>query len=163
MPSAEENASATPGTTTQPPASAPVGGSTVGSRTAERQYEFKPQENKIIGELAGKMHFVGLFLLAIGLLVIAIGVVPMDHRVVFHVGPIISGALTALVGLWTQRASVSLKSVVYTEGNDISHLISALEDLRKLYSLQFWLLILALVLACLGLWAVFAGYIDIVG
>jgi hypothetical protein len=163
MPAADENAPAKPGVASPPATSAPAAGTPGGSRTAERQYEFKPQENKIIGELAGKMHFVGLFLLAVGLLVIAIGVVPKDHGVGLHVGPIISGALTALVGLWTQRASVSLKSVVYTEGNDISHLISALEDLRKLYSLQFWLLILALVLAVLGVWAVFAGYIDIVG
>jgi hypothetical protein len=159
MPAGDENAPTKPGTAEPPPA----GGSFGGSRAAEKQYEFKPQENKIIGELAGKMHFVGLFLLAIGVLVIAIGVVPIHHRVEFHVGPIISGSLTALVGLWTQRASVSLKSVVYTEGKDISHLISALEDLRKLYSLQFWLLIIALVLAVMGLWAVFAGYIDIVG
>ena len=56
-----------------------------------------------------------------------------------------------MVGLWTQCASVSFKHVVYTEGNDISHLISALEDLRKLYSLQFWLLILALVFAVVSL------------
>ena len=35
-------------------------------RTTEHQYEFKPHENKIIGELASQMHFVGLFLLAIG-------------------------------------------------------------------------------------------------
>jgi hypothetical protein len=126
-----------------------------GLRSAEKQYEFKPQENKVIGELAAKMHFVGLFLLASGLLVIAIGII------VHHYGPIMSGTFFCVVGLWTQRASVSLKHVVYTEGNDISHLIAALEDLRKLYSLQFWLLIIALVVAVVSLALVMFGAVDI--
>jgi len=104
------------------------------------------------------MHFVGLFLLAMGLLIIAIGVV-----VVFHAGPIISGALACVVGLWTQRASMSFKSVVQTEGQDITHLMDALDDLRKLYSLQYWLLILGLVLATAGLLAAIMGYVEIVG
>jgi hypothetical protein len=157
MPTADENATA-PGTIGTPPAATSAGLLPGGSKSTEKQYEFKPQENKIIGELAAKMHFVGLFMLAIGLLVIAIGAV-----VVVHIGPIITGTLTCLVGLWTQRASVSFKNVVYTEGRDISHLISALEDLRKLYSLQFWLLILALILAFVGLWAISVGYIEIIG
>jgi hypothetical protein len=135
-----------------------------GGRSAERQYEFKPQENKIIGELASKMHFVGLFLLAVGLLVIGIGVVPpWEHaHLALHVGPIITGSLACLVGLWTQRSSVSLKSVVYTEGKDISHLIAALEDLRKLYSLQFWLLILGMALATIGLVLAVVGIVELV-
>jgi hypothetical protein len=151
MSAAEENTPAQPGTVSAPPYAGAVGS----SRTAEKQYEFKPQENKVIGELAGKMHFVGLFLLAIGIVVILIGVV-VQH----HYGPIIAGALIALVGLWTQRASASLKSVVYTEGQDISHLLSALEDLRKLYSLQFWLLVLALFIAVVFMWAAFMGFFD---
>jgi hypothetical protein len=129
---------ATQSETANPPAYAAAGG----SRTAEKQYEFKPQENRVIGELAAKMHFVGLFLLAVGVLLIVIGVYPLVHVV-----PIVIGTLFCVVGLWTQRSSVSFKGVVYTEGHDISHIIAALEDLRKLYSLQFWLLIIGLVLA----------------
>jgi hypothetical protein len=138
----DENGPTQSGTVNPPPYSAVSGGATSGKKTAEPQYEFKPQENQIIGELAAKMHFVGLFMLAVGVLVIVIGVYPLVHA-----GPIVTGTLASVVGLWTQRASVSLKSVVYTEGHDISHLIAALEDLRKLYSLQFWLLIMGLVLA----------------
>ena len=153
MPGADDNAMNRPGILNPGPTPAPAvlpGG----LKSSEKQYEFKPQENKIIGELAAKMHFVGLFLLASGLLVIGIGVI------VHHYGPITSGTLFCVVGLWTQRASVSLKSVVYTEGKDISHLISALEDLRKLYSLQFWLLILALLFVVFSLALVFFGIVD---
>jgi hypothetical protein len=158
MPAADENATHKPGIIKPPPASVPTGLPPGHLKPAEKQYEFKEAENKIIGELAAKMHFVGLFMLAMGLLVIAIGAV-----VVVHYGPIVSGVLACLIGLWTQRASMSFRNVVNTEGRDISHLISALDDLRKLYSLQFWLLILGVALALLGLWAVSFGYVDMVG
>jgi hypothetical protein len=158
MPAANENATTSPEPVTTPPASAKPGTPPSELKPGDKQYEFKPNENKIIGQLASKMHFVGLFLLAVGLLIIAIGV-----AVVFHAGPIITGALACVVGLWTQRASASFKSVVQTEGKDISHLMDALDDLRKLYSLQYWLLILGLVLALAGLWAVSLGYVKYVG
>jgi hypothetical protein len=153
MPAADEDEVTSP----EPIATGTVGVSPSASKTGDKQYEFKPGENKIIGQLAFKMHFVGLFLLAMGLIIIAIGV-----AVVFHVGPIISGTLACVVGLWTQRASMSFKNVVQTEGRDITHLMDALDDLRKLYTLQYWLLILGMLLALAGLLAVYLGY-DIVG
>jgi len=154
MSAANEDAVTSPETM----ATGAAGASPSASKTGDKQYEFKPGENKIIGQLAFKMHFVGLFLLAIGLIIIAIGV-----AVVFHVGPIISGTLACVVGLWTQRASMSFKNVVQTQGRDITHLMDALDDLRKLYTLQYWLLVLGLLLALAGLLAVYLGYVEIVG
>jgi hypothetical protein len=154
MPAADEDAVTSPETI----ATGTAGVSPSSSKTGDKQYEFKPGENKIIGQLAFKMHFVGLFLLAMGLMIIAIGV-----AVVFHVGPIISGTLACVVGLWTQRASMSFKNVVQTQGRDITHLMDALDDLRKLYTLQYWLLVLGLLLALAGLLAVYLGYAKIVG
>jgi len=154
MPAADEDEVTSP----EPIATGTVGVSPSASKTGDKQYEFKPGENKIIGQLAFKMHFVGLFLLAMGLIIIAIGV-----AVVFHVGPIISGTLACVVGLWTQRASMSFKNVVQTQGRDITHLMDALDDLRKLYTLQYWLLVLGLLLALAGLLAVYLGYVEIVG
>jgi hypothetical protein len=156
MPAANENATTSQEPITNLPPSDTAPTPPGGVKAGEKQYEFKAGENRIIGALASKMHFVGLFLRAMGLLVIAIGVV-----VVFHAGPIVSGTLACLVGLWTQRASASLRNVVQTEGNDVSHLMDALDDLHKLYSLQYWLLVLAMFLALAGLVAAFLGYIEI--
>jgi hypothetical protein len=111
----------------------------------QTQYEFQPSENALISNLAWKMHFVGLFSISIGLLTILIG------GVMFHIGPILTGTYSALLGLWTQRASMSFKSIVETQGNDVSHLLHALEDLRKLYSLQYWLCVLTLAIAVIAL------------
>ena len=99
MPAADENATNTPGSRNPQPTSAPAvlpGG----LRPSEKQYEFKPHENKVIGELAGRCTSSACFSLASGLLVIGIGIV------VHHYGPIISGSFFCLVGLWTQRASI---------------------------------------------------------
>jgi hypothetical protein len=154
MPAADQNAALASETLAPASVGVPMGG----PRPGDKQYEFKANENKIIGQLASKMHFVGLSLLVMGLLIIGIGV-----AVVFHAGPIVSGTLACVVGLWTQRASMSFKNVVNTEGRDISHLMDALDDLRKLYSLQYWLLMLGVLLALAGLLAVFLGYVEIVG
>jgi hypothetical protein len=97
------------------------------------------------------MHFVGLFWISIGLFTIAIG------GLIRHIGPIFTGTFSTLLGIWTQRASTSFKSIVDTQGKDVSHLIEALEDLKKLYSLQYWLCIITLAIAVSALvWAWFA-------
>lgn len=105
------------------------------------QYEFSDAENALIRDLAGKMHFVGLFGIALGILTIAVG------GLILHVGPILTGTFYAVLGLWTQRASTAFKSIVDTKGSDVTHLIDALSDLRRLYSLQYWLAVLGLTLA----------------
>jgi hypothetical protein len=160
MPASDQNTTTAPevGPTTLAPSPTPSGASPHDVRTPDKQYEFKEDENRIIGQLASKMNFVGLFLFANGILTVAIGVHPL-----FHVGPIITGALMCVVGLWTQRASSSFRNVVDTEGHDISHLMKALDDLRKLYSLQFWLVILGVLLALVGLWAIHQGYVNLIG
>jgi hypothetical protein len=129
-----------PRTETKGAAAAPAGAS-----AGVMQYEFQEPENRLIKSLASKMHFVGLFGISIGLLTIALG------AIMFHVAPILTGTYSALLGIWTQRASISFRSIVDTQGKDVSHLIAALEDLRKLYSLQFWLCVLTLVIATASL------------
>jgi hypothetical protein len=156
MPAANENE-----TTSEETGGPPAGPSPVGKRSADSQYEFTPGENKVIGQLAMKMHFVGLFLLAMGMLVIGIGVLEFHSGAFISAGPILSGSLTCVVGLWTQRASTSFSYVVRTQGRDISHLMDALDDLRKLYNFQFWLVMLALLLALTGLWFAWLGYGEI--
>jgi hypothetical protein len=130
------------GTVTTPP----------GPSTSPPQYEFPESENALFRNLAWKMHFVGLFLISIGLLTIAIG------GLVLHIGPILTGTYSAILGIWTQRASTAFKSIVDTQGKDVTHLLEALEDLRKLYTLQYWLCVLTLAVALFALgWVCLKG------
>jgi hypothetical protein len=50
-----------------------------------------------------------------------------------------------LIGIWTLNAGKSFRLVVDTKGHDIPHLMNALNSLRKLYTLMFWILIIGLV------------------
>ncbi|MDJ1168164.1 hypothetical protein PMG71_01830 [Roseofilum sp. BLCC_M154] len=57
----------------------------------------------------------------------------------------ISGVADFLIGIWTYQASTAFKRIVDTQGQDIENLMGALGELRKLYTLQYWVLILTLV------------------
>jgi hypothetical protein len=72
---------------------------------------------------------------------------------------LIVGAETAVVlfiGIWSFQAAKSFRQIVDTKGNDMMHLMNALESLRKLYNLQFWLLIAGLVIFVLAIVIVMA-------
>jgi hypothetical protein len=107
-------------------------------------YEFTTTQERLIADLAGKMRFVSYFLIVVGVLQI----IPGLSRLVIAEGfkLVISGVVQLLIGIWTNRAASSFLQVTQTRGNDIDNLMEALKQLRRLYSLQYWLLIVALVI-----------------
>lgn len=111
-------------------------------------YEFNNTQNQLIRQLAQKMRFVGYILIALGVLVIVAGIVN------FRLGgfaTIIQGIIQLIIGLWTAKAATSFQLIVKTQGNDIENLMTALGELRKLYALQYWIFIIALVLVVVGI------------
>lgn len=110
-------------------------------------YEFNNTQNQLIRQLAQKMR-VGYILLALGVLVIVPGIVN------FRLGgfaTIIQGIIQLIIGVWTAKAATSFQLIVKTQGNDIENLMTALGELRKLYALQYWIFIIALVLVVVGI------------
>lgn len=111
-------------------------------------YEFNNTQNQLIRQLAQKMRFVGYILSALGVLVIVAGIVN------FRLGgfaTIIQGIIQLIIGIWTAKAATSFQLIVKTQGNDIENLMTALGELRKLYALQYWIFIIALVLVVVGI------------
>ena len=111
-------------------------------------YEFNNTQNQLIRQLAQKMRFVGYILIALGVLVIVAGIVN------FRLGgfaTIIQGIIQLIIGIWTAKAATSFQLIVKTQGNDIENLMTALGELRKLYALQYWIFIIALVLVVVGI------------
>jgi hypothetical protein len=111
-------------------------------------YEFSESQNTLIRDLAQKMQFVAYFAMAFGAIAILGGLFTIVRG---GFGALIQGVVSLLIGWWTINASQAFKRIVSTEGNDIENLIGALGELRKLYTLQFWLLIVALAFAVIGL------------
>jgi hypothetical protein len=113
-----------------------------------QQYEFSSSQNELITQLAEKMRFVAYFTIGLGVLVAIAGLFTLLRG---GISNIITGVVQIIIGVWTNKAASSFKLIVNTQGNDIENLMGALGELRKLYTLQYWLLILSLIFAALGL------------
>ena len=111
-------------------------------------YEFTSTQDRLISELSNKMRFVSYVLIVIGALLIVAGLVSINQG---GFGSVIYGIVQLLVGVWTNKAAASFRKIAATQGSDISNLMDALAELRKLYTLQYWLFILALVFIVIGL------------
>ena len=108
----------------------------------------------IIGNLGSKMSFVGLFMLGIGLFFFVSGIVRWfrGQRLPGREHALLD-LLFIVVGIWTHRAGREFRSVAETQGKDISHLMGALANLLKLYTLLYLLFFIALVFAIIQLGA----------
>jgi len=117
------------------------------------QYEFSFSENATIGKLGSKMSFVGLFMLGIGIFFFVTGLVRWVQTHNLEVSILFLALLFVVVGIWTHRAGREFLSVAETEGNDVSHLMGALSNLLKFYTLLYLLFFVALVFAIIQLGA----------
>lgn len=107
-------------------------------------YEFSSTEERLIGDLAGKMKFVSYFFIAIGILQIFAGLLRIT--VLEGISTIINGIIYLFIGWWTYRSGASFGLVAKTRGHDIENLMNALKQLKNLYALVYWLLIIAVVI-----------------
>jgi hypothetical protein len=115
----------------------------------DTQFEFDETQNELVGDLAKKMSFVGLLLLFMGILNLIAGGITIFSNVEEGISNLVGGVIFALIGFWTRNASASFTQIVDTEGEDVSNLMTALGELRKLYALQYWTILVALILVLL--------------
>ncbi len=108
------------------------------SEPAEKsEYEFSADQNVVIRDLAGVMSVAGLVLMALAIVAILyVGVfVASAAR---DPTPMVFAAFCApmvIAGFWVRRASELLLKIVDTEGRDITHLMTALAELRRIFAL----------------------------
>jgi len=107
----------------------------------------------IIGNLGSKMSFVGLFMLGLGLFFFVSVIIRWVESHHLEVALLFLTLLLIVVGIWTHRAGREFRHVAETQGKDISHLMRALENLLKLYTLLYLLFFIALVFAIIQLGA----------
>jgi len=107
------------------------------------QSEFDASQNPSFASLAGSMKIVAIIMMIFGALS-ALNILTGD------IVSALVGGLYIVIGVWTKDAGQSIQNIVNTEGNDIDHLMNAVKDLNKLYSLQKWLMIVGIVFAVLG-------------
>jgi hypothetical protein len=129
------------------------------------QYEFNHDQSRIIVDLASGLRIVGLLLFLFGALTAA-ALIPQlfghgwDRR---FAGPALVMGAAALIylslGWWFQKSASSFGAVAGTQGRDIDHLMDALNELRKSFSLVRTLIMVYGVIILIGLIAaLFAWY-----
>lgn len=122
-------------------------------------YEFDQSQNKLIQQLANRMNFVayvgiisGVVAIVGGLFVAVLsGASAEDQRelgalVGDALSSILQGGFLVIIGALTQQAAAAFTKVVETQGNDIEYLMRALGNLKVIYTIQFWLFIVAFAL-----------------
>lgn len=110
------------------------------------EYEFTESQNETLRVLANRMRWVGWFLTVLGVFVgigLLAGAAQSTSELLTYIG---SAVIYFLIGIWTVRAAGSFTQIVLTEGSDITRLMDGLGELRKLYTLQFWLIVTAIFL-----------------
>lgn len=125
-----------------------------------QSFEFGTAQNETTRVLASRMKFVGIFYMVIGGFLGLIGFIFLFFLPAFGIFYMFFAAAELLIGIWTNNAASSFRLIVETIGSDINHLMSALESLRKLYNLQFWLLIISLILMVLAIIIALAVGLD---
>lgn len=110
-------------------------------RDSTREYEFNESQNRILQHLANEMRWValGLTLLGVVYLVHTANLIQSAMKLPSLWLPTamlgIVATLLFFIGTWTSKASASLKQVVSSQGSDIQHLMQAMDNLRKKYSI----------------------------
>lgn len=109
----------------------------------EKNYEFDSSQNETIFTLAKSLQFVGAVTLLLAILFV-LGMLrafsESDWGDAISHG--MSVAFTLAMGSLTYKAGREFQAIVATSGKDISHLMTALENLRKVYSVLSWIIIL---------------------
>ena len=123
----------------------------------QRQYEFNDQQSAVILDLASGLRIVGFLLLLLGIFQ-AVGLIVSISRLGVQgplVGTMLLLAAAALIyvslGWWFRSSAESFIDVVGTQGRDIDHLMTALNELRKPFSLIRTLVVAYAILVLVGL------------
>jgi hypothetical protein len=143
------------------PIPAPLERIDMGGPAGAPAFEFSSHDEQTIGDLGFKMRFVGFVMLTLAVF----------HGVALPIATMLAGTdwtldlgavFYGLIGFWTLAAGISFRDVAQTQGRDVSHLMTALTDLRRSYTLIFWLLVAACAISIgLLIWGLVRGF-DVV-
>jgi hypothetical protein len=108
-------------------------------------YEFNPIENAIIGKTAGRAKLWGVVSVVVGSLQLFSSCGAVENRALAANLPL--GLVAVIVGITFVGVGNSLGSVVSTRGNDLMHMMLALQKMSTAFMIQILCGILGVVLA----------------
>jgi len=108
-------------------------------------YEFSEHENLVIKKLFRHMNFVGISLLVLGGLFALFGI----YLLIYHSDLLqellvfVVAFVVIVMGVITMRSAKSFGNIVKTKGDDIEHLIQALDKLTTWFSIVTTLILIS--------------------
>jgi hypothetical protein len=102
-------------------------------------YEFSGEQNLLLLSLGRRMTFVACVILG---LAGAAGLASVSGK---DPGHLLFGVVNLVVGSLTLRSGLRFQRIARTEGRDLRHLMDALHELRRLYEIQYWVCVAALI------------------
>jgi hypothetical protein len=139
-----------------PPGTAPPGagrGAPPAAPGAYGSYEFNEIENSIIDKTAARARLWGFVSILVGLAQLLSSCGAVKNRVLVANLPL--GIVAVIVGITFIGVGNSLRSVVKTRGNDLMHMMLALQKMGTAFMIQILCGIVGVVLATLT-WAIIA-------
>ena len=106
-------------------------------------HEFGPYENEIIGK-AGKWIGYWSWIAIFSGIAMGVGALISGEDVA---GGLIMGAVYVFVGIYFRGGAAAMKEVVSTQGNDVQHLMTALDRLASAFKVMVLLVFIGVVLA----------------
>lgn len=108
-----------------------------------RPYEFDHAQNATFAKLAGAMTFVAVAMLVLSALAALTAAVLARSTLAGSAVVAPLAIAVAFMGVQLFAAARRFRRIVATHGNDVSHLIAALDEMAVAYSVQRWLWITA--------------------
>ncbi len=115
-------------------------------------YEFNEQENVIIKKLYQQMAFVGYCLLFLGAVFVVFFLIWLlgDANIIKTLFAVVIAVIMLTMGVITILSSNHFKKVVKTEGEDIRHLMIAVDKLTTWFSIQTIMILISIAVVILG-------------
>jgi hypothetical protein len=110
-----------------------------------QEFEFTAAQNETLRVLAYRMKGVAIIYMLGGIGACVWGLVLFAR----HQQDLTSLLITVVlitIGIYTRLAAQEFSKIVETSGADIVHIMEAINSLRGLYNVQFWLLIGCLII-----------------
>jgi hypothetical protein len=112
-------------------------------------FEFTSNDNEVFRAIASVMKFVGVVGVVFGVLEAISGLA--NGVTVVGLLTVGQGVAMIAIGGWLASAAGSFRDIAETQGNDIGYLMLAMSKLRSVYTLQAWMIGIAIVLTTISI------------
>lgn len=129
-----------------------------------REYPFTPDDNRVLSDVAKRMKIFAYLMLGsavLSLLMTAYQMFSFGAGITTiaggMIGTIFSLIIYSVIAFLTLSASGALEAAARSGGRDVTPMMHALNALKKLYAVQYWLIITMILLVILVMIGVFVA------